>query len=493
MATGFPDWLRAMALLGKHGDDYVVLAVDENGQLYALVKGEDDTGTLHTLAVDDEGQLLIVPRGESGYYMNVDANGYLTTVMKGLEGATLRTITVDESGNLVAVMKGLEGANLRTIAVDAGGRMIARMLALDGATVREVAVDANGQFIIVPRGSTGNYMSVDSNGYLSSVMKGLEGATLRTVAVDANGNIVGVMQGLDGATLRTVAVDGSGQIIMVPRGQSGNYVDVDSDGYYTTVIKGDHDGALETVQVDDAGRLTAYIADNLDAWGSILQCGNTELATRLGSPIMYHRSGTVQLMETFESGLNQWYPALSGTGAEMSLAVDPVFSGGYSVKLVGGSTGAWYAEMRFRRGFVPAGKWGLSIAFHWEDAPDGFWIEMNTYDGTNYHNARMKIDGDNNELLVYNNTPAYVAVGYAYPLTGTVRAWSLWKFTVDPDTFMFDQVWFDGQVIDISAHEYQHSASAISPRQEARVRAISHNGLLDVTYVDDVVLTAAEP
>jgi len=46
-----------------------------------------------------------VPRGESGNYMAVDASGYMTTVIKGTYGATLKTLGTDDEGFLVAILK----------------------------------------------------------------------------------------------------------------------------------------------------------------------------------------------------------------------------------------------------------------------------------------------------------------------------------------------------------------------------------------------------
>jgi len=147
MAIKLPDWLRAFAVLGKFGDDYKVLATDVAGQLYMLLVGgtitsitddvnvtQDDStrdvqGTdganLRTLSVDANGQLIMVPRGESGEYMDVDANGFLSSVMKGLDGAALRTLAVDADGNLISVMKGQGTAGLETVKLDDDGRMYA--------------------------------------------------------------------------------------------------------------------------------------------------------------------------------------------------------------------------------------------------------------------------------------------------------------------------------------------------------------------------------
>lgn len=65
------------------------------------VQGADGE-TLRTVVVDSSGQMIMVPRGQSGYYMNVDSNGFLTAVLKGIRDSTLTTIAVDTNGRIEA-------------------------------------------------------------------------------------------------------------------------------------------------------------------------------------------------------------------------------------------------------------------------------------------------------------------------------------------------------------------------------------------------------
>ena len=57
MTSGFPDWLRATALLGQHLGNYYVVAVDADGNMYALLQGETIDGDLQTVRLDDEGRI----------------------------------------------------------------------------------------------------------------------------------------------------------------------------------------------------------------------------------------------------------------------------------------------------------------------------------------------------------------------------------------------------------------------------------------------------
>lgn len=97
-----PDWLKATVFMGDDSGTLRLVAVDASGQLYAVTKGKDGTGALHPLAVDADGQLIMVPRGQGGNYMAVDANGFLTTILKGDYEGTLRTVMLDDDGRMSA-------------------------------------------------------------------------------------------------------------------------------------------------------------------------------------------------------------------------------------------------------------------------------------------------------------------------------------------------------------------------------------------------------
>ena len=54
--TELPDWMRGQVLLGKHDDEYVVVKLEEDGELNVLLKGAYDD-ELRTVKLDDQGRL----------------------------------------------------------------------------------------------------------------------------------------------------------------------------------------------------------------------------------------------------------------------------------------------------------------------------------------------------------------------------------------------------------------------------------------------------
>jgi hypothetical protein len=102
MSIELPDWTQGIVLIGNDGGTLRLVAVDPNGFIGGLLKGEDPSGNAKTLAVDASGQIISILKGASGNEVTVDANGFLATLIKGNDDGTLRTVKVDPAGRLSA-------------------------------------------------------------------------------------------------------------------------------------------------------------------------------------------------------------------------------------------------------------------------------------------------------------------------------------------------------------------------------------------------------
>lgn len=101
MASGYPDWTRAVALIGQDPDgNLILIKVDADGQLTVPFKGVNPSAELVTVAVDADGQLYSIMKGTDGNIMAVDSDGYMTAVLKGDYEGALRTIGLDDEGRI---------------------------------------------------------------------------------------------------------------------------------------------------------------------------------------------------------------------------------------------------------------------------------------------------------------------------------------------------------------------------------------------------------
>jgi len=382
MATGFPDWTRAIVLLGWDGTNFIPVLLDGDGNLNVLMRGEDALGDLHMVRVDDSGQMITVLRGATGNYVAVDASGFMSTLVKGDEG--------------------------------------------DG-------------------------------------------------------------------TLHTVKVDDEGQIVMVPRGATGNYLNVDDDGFMTTVIKGNAATGLTTVWVDGDGRLMAFPVDEMDVWNQYVALGNAELAARLGSPVSYERSGQVQVMESFENGRQLWRELLSGVGAATELDPTTAKTGGYSLKLTGGSTLGRYAYAYMEKGLLPVGRMGLALSFAIPDWFESLTVILYQYTGTAYYFAGVRFNHAGGQIQMLN-----AAGGWTNMVAFTIfprdkEFWNTMKVVADLTENTYGKLRWNASEYDWSAYPLRANVSAEAPRVRIEVYVTSDVGDNDVVYLDDIILTGSEP
>lgn len=102
-AQDYPDFTNVVLLSGVDGSgNQVAVLLDAAGQMYTVLRGVDGSGNPQSVKVDSDGQLYTVLQGASGVAVGVDANGFLTTVLKGIRDGTLTTISVDDAGRIEA-------------------------------------------------------------------------------------------------------------------------------------------------------------------------------------------------------------------------------------------------------------------------------------------------------------------------------------------------------------------------------------------------------
>ena len=464
-----PDWLRGLVLLGRDGAEYRVVALDADGNMGVILQAaaevtipgdvnvtQDDSiremqgkegVTLRTVAVDADGQIIMVPRGSTGNYMAVDANGYLGAILKAAAEVTIPgdvNVTQDDS---IREMQGKEGVTLRT-----------------------VAVDANGQIIMVPRGSTGNYMAVDGTGFLTAIMKGTYAGLYST----------------------SVACDVNGHMIMIPRGASGYNLAVDASGFMTTVMKGTYGATLKTLAADDEGYLVAILKDEADQWGKKVSVGIGELAARLGSPMFWDRRGQIVKMQTFADGYGYCTTSHGGTGSAVAFDTDIFQFGKQSVKLTAGTDGAFAADVTLWSDYSPASIVGFEFTFSLDTEVSWVYAEGRVWDGVNENQIYLRWHAVNGKLQIKNDTAAWPDV-CDFQLPAVPQLFVTVKVVANLSTQQWVRLLYRGQEYDISAIKFWRAASDVHPYLTYKVQALGTVTTNRSIYVDRMIVTTNEP
>jgi hypothetical protein len=250
---------------------------------------------------------------------------------------------------------------------------------------------------------------------------------------------------------------------------------------------------LRAITLDDDGRISAYIYDSVDAWGRTASVGFAELAARLGSPVVYDRSGETHLIETFKHGLQRWTATLSGTDAYARIEADSYLSDGYAVVLNAGSDMDAYAMICWKRSLLPLGKVGL--CWSWAIAGNMDWIEVwvtaVSTDAT--HTAGLQWINANKYTRLWKSTGAWDWFE-PFPIPEqNKKAWNTVKMVMDLETAHYDVVRINADEHDASDWVFQTAAGGANPYLQVCIKNVGGWGDEGRhIYVDNIILTLAE-
>lgn len=266
------------------------------------------------------------------------------------------------------------------------------------------------------------------------------------------------------------------------------------DGSMYALLQGmTPDDELRTVRLDNEGRLSAFIIDSVDAWNRMLTIGNAELVARLGSPVVYDRRGQVIFMETFEHGRAAWEDCLGGDDAAVALSPESVARGGYSIKLTTDSGDDHYAGISCLCGLLPVGRMGVAVSFAPVQAFTTFELRLTVETVAEFWEGKMRFDYDNDVLDVYTSADLWEEVGPAEIATVGSRNYNTMKMVIDIDDGYFERVM-------LNEYEYPITDKALKAGEPVGGRwaqmEVRFNGRADendLCYVDNAILTSAEP
>lgn len=276
-------------------------------------------------------------------------------------------------------------------------------------------------------------------------------------------------------------------------GSSWVPVKAGSDGELYAVLQGDYEGTLTTVGLDSEGRISAFIIDSTDAWGRLLSIGNAELAARLGSPMRYDRRGQVLLMETFETGLQRWSKTEYGTNAAVTHDPTSSLTGGYSVKLENGDAALNYAEIHHHSGVRPVGRTGISAAFALSAVIDTLSMFFDEYRATELVHAGVRFLESGSKLQYLDSAAAWQDIAVWTPADRADKCYNQVKLVVDLDAEEYVRVLANGTEYDLSGTAVRVTAGSYNPYYSVVLKFIGRAGDTDYCYIDDVIVTVAEP
>jgi len=218
-----------------------------------------------------------------------------------------------------------------------------------------------------------------------------------------------------------------------------------------------------------------------------------ELASRLGSPDVFQRSGNVVFITSFESGIDEMVQDPQGTGSAINLMGDRCYSGGLSVRLIAGSDGGRRSRLTKRFHTVETNKMGVEATFSLNDECTYFSLFVAVRDGTTKWSYGIYASIADGEFQYYDNTGNRVKMVDFDWGGDDLDHWHTFKLVFDLALCEYVRAFYNEVEYDLTGISVYQDASADDPRLDFTCWNLSEEGENGIAYVDNVIVTINEP
>lgn len=218
-----------------------------------------------------------------------------------------------------------------------------------------------------------------------------------------------------------------------------------------------------------------------------------EAVARLGSPDVFQRSGNVVFITGFENGLADMVQDPQGTGSAIDLMGDRAYSGGASVRLIGGSDGGRRAILTKRFHTVETNQMGIEVTFSLDADCEYVAISGIVRDGVNKSVYQVFANMTDGEFQYYDSTGTKIAIAAFDWGNDDLDHWHTIKLIFDMVNQKYVRAYYNEEVYELTDITPYQSATADVPRLDFTAWTFSENGKNGVAYVDNFIITINEP
>lgn len=218
-----------------------------------------------------------------------------------------------------------------------------------------------------------------------------------------------------------------------------------------------------------------------------------EVAARLGSIVTYDKRGDVVDFDNFEEPVIKWINDGFGVVKYTILDSDNARSASQSVKMHSSNGVGGKASLYKGFALLAAKRLGTEISFSMLQALQFLEIDIFVFDGTTRHIAKVKLDPAAKKVYVWNASEAWEEVGNIGGLQIEAFLFHTLKLVVDFTNGVYARVMLNALEWDIPGVSYQQDASGEAPYVEVYIYLTNLTATSDQCWVDDFILTQAEP
>lgn len=217
-----------------------------------------------------------------------------------------------------------------------------------------------------------------------------------------------------------------------------------------------------------------------------------EAVVRLGSPVIYDRSGAVALLEDFSCGMGRWSVWHTGAGSNPVISSAFWCHGGHACHLDPGIVGGDGSVMQAYTPRLPVGLWGVSMRFSihtWQGYLD---FSVLDYDGSLATSYLLRVH------LALQKLQVSVAGGPIMDLMDlnlpvhTQNLFHFIKLVFDPVSHRIERVVFDDTTFSDLSLAQTVAAVLYTPFLLFGITALAGGAADSDLYVDDVIVTYNE-
>jgi hypothetical protein len=225
--------------------------------------------------------------------------------------------------------------------------------------------------------------------------------------------------------------------------------------------------------------------------GSVSDMG--EIAARLGSIVTYDKRGDVVDFDNFEEPLIGWSASTTGTGGYIRLSSENFKSGCQSICLFTGTPASKYAYIFGGDATLGVLRLGIEISFSQLTEMATFTLSLQQYTGTTFSTGAIMIDGELHKIYLYTLGGVWTEIADIATLISNKFIFNTLKLVVDFSALKYVRALLNSIEFDLSAHDLESYPNTYEAHTQFEAGLMSKDVLGASVYLDDCVLTQAEP